>query len=54
MVSSRPHRPALSVEAALREVERCAGTQFDPALAELFLRTWSTAVVDPDGLAVAR
>jgi HD-GYP domain-containing protein (c-di-GMP phosphodiesterase class II) len=46
MVSHRPHRPALSVESALREVERCAGTQFDPCLADLFLRTWRSAVVD--------
>jgi HD-GYP domain-containing protein (c-di-GMP phosphodiesterase class II) len=46
MVSPRPHRPALPVEAALREVERCAGTQFDPSLADLFLRTWRSAVVD--------
>ncbi len=27
----RPYRPALSVHAALAELERCAGSQFDPA-----------------------
>jgi HD-GYP domain-containing protein (c-di-GMP phosphodiesterase class II) len=53
MVSSRPHRPALPVEAAVREVERCAGSQFDPELARLFLRTWRSAVVDPAALAPA-
>jgi len=28
----RPHRAALEPEAALAELERCAGTQFDPAV----------------------
>jgi HD-GYP domain-containing protein (c-di-GMP phosphodiesterase class II) len=40
MVSDRPYRAALSVEEALAELERCAGTQFDPALAEAFVRSW--------------
>jgi HD-GYP domain-containing protein (c-di-GMP phosphodiesterase class II) len=53
MVSSRPHRPALPVEGALREVERCSGSQFDPTLAELFLATWNTTVIDPSALAAA-
>jgi diguanylate cyclase (GGDEF)-like protein len=30
MVTARPYRPAMSVEQALEELERCAGTQFDP------------------------
>jgi diguanylate cyclase (GGDEF)-like protein len=29
MTSDRPYRPAMSVEEALEEIERCAGTQFD-------------------------
>ena len=33
MTSVRPYRPALSVAAALAELERCAGSQFDPWLA---------------------
>jgi GGDEF domain-containing protein len=37
MVEGRPYRPSLSVEAACREILRCAGTQFDPELAELFV-----------------
>ena len=37
MTSDRPYRPALTREEALAEVERCAGTQFDPEIARLFL-----------------
>jgi diguanylate cyclase (GGDEF)-like protein len=37
MVEGRPYRPSLSVEAACREVVRCAGTQFDPEVAEIFV-----------------
>ncbi len=36
MTSRRPYRPALSLEQALIELERCSGTQFDPALASTF------------------
>ena len=38
MTSSRTYRKALPLEVALNEIRRCAGTQFDPALAEEFLR----------------
>jgi putative nucleotidyltransferase with HDIG domain len=37
MTSNRPYRKALSLGAALAEVERCAGTQFDPEIAQVFL-----------------
>jgi diguanylate cyclase (GGDEF)-like protein len=37
MVEGRPYRPSLSAEAACREVIRCAGTQFDPEVAEIFV-----------------
>src|SRR5205085_711465 len=30
MTSDRPYRPALPPEDAVEELERCAGTQFDP------------------------
>jgi HD-GYP domain-containing protein (c-di-GMP phosphodiesterase class II) len=30
MTTDRPYRDALSVEAALAELRRCSGTQFDP------------------------
>jgi HD-GYP domain-containing protein (c-di-GMP phosphodiesterase class II) len=41
MISPRAYRQALSHEQALAEVERGAGTQFDPQIAELFVATWA-------------
>ncbi|MCX5655389.1 MAG: HD domain-containing protein [Planctomycetota bacterium] len=38
ITSARPYRPAMSHEAAAAELRRCAGTQFDPAIVEAFLR----------------
>jgi diguanylate cyclase (GGDEF)-like protein len=37
MTSDRLYRAALSFEEAVAEVERCAGTQFDPQVVEAFL-----------------
>jgi HD-GYP domain-containing protein (c-di-GMP phosphodiesterase class II) len=37
MTSTRPYRGALPLEQALAEIDRCAGTQFDPDLARMFL-----------------
>ncbi|MBV8563387.1 MAG: HD-GYP domain-containing protein [Actinobacteria bacterium] len=41
MISPRPYRGAMSHEHALSEIERCAGTQFDPRVAEAFLAAWA-------------
>ena len=38
MTSDRVYRKRLSDEAVREEILRCAGTQFDPALAEIFVR----------------
>jgi response regulator RpfG family c-di-GMP phosphodiesterase len=38
MTSDRAYRRALRHEVAIAEIERCAGTQFDPELAELFVQ----------------
>ena len=43
MTSDRPYRTALSRDEALAEVERCAGTQFDPAIARVFLELFAEA-----------
>jgi diguanylate cyclase (GGDEF)-like protein len=39
MTSTRPYRPALRREEAVRELERCAGTQFDPEVVDAFIAT---------------
>jgi HD-GYP domain-containing protein (c-di-GMP phosphodiesterase class II) len=41
MTSIRPYRPAVSPGHALEEIERCAGTQFDPTIAALFVDVWA-------------
>lgn len=43
ILSDRPYRAGRSFEVAVREIERCAGTQFDPAVVEVFLSTPPTA-----------
>jgi putative two-component system response regulator len=45
MTSTRPYRRALPTLHALGEIERCAGTQFDPDLAHAFLRGWSAGAL---------
>jgi response regulator RpfG family c-di-GMP phosphodiesterase len=39
MTSDRPYRTAMSAGKALDEIRRCAGTQFDPAIVQAFLKT---------------
>lgn len=36
MTHDRPYKRAMSLEAALEELQRCAGSQFDPELVRLF------------------
>jgi HD-GYP domain-containing protein (c-di-GMP phosphodiesterase class II) len=43
MTSDRPYRRALTRAQALTEVERCAGTQFDPEVARVFLELFAEA-----------
>jgi putative nucleotidyltransferase with HDIG domain len=38
MTSNRPYRPAMPIEAARQEIKRCIGTQFDPTVANAFLK----------------
>ena len=37
MTSMRPYRERMSLEGALAEVQRCAGTQFDPDVVRAFV-----------------
>ncbi|MFL5843067.1 MAG: diguanylate cyclase [Solirubrobacteraceae bacterium] len=41
MTTQRSHRPALTAQQALRELERCAGSQFDPAVVAAFVGAFS-------------
>jgi len=43
MTSERPYRKAMSDEAACAEIERGKGTQFDPEVADAFLKTRESA-----------
>jgi putative nucleotidyltransferase with HDIG domain len=40
MTSDRPYRKGLTDDEALKEVKRCAGTQFDPVLVKTFLKAY--------------
>ena len=48
MTSDRPYKRAMSHEAAIRELRRHAGTQFDPALVRLFCELFSFSAPAPD------
>ncbi len=45
MTSRRAYRPPLTVEQALAELERCAGSQFDPDLAKAFVESWRRGAI---------
>jgi HD-GYP domain-containing protein (c-di-GMP phosphodiesterase class II) len=45
MTSARPYRRALTPEHALEEIESCAGTQFDPTIAGLFVEVWAAGLL---------
>ncbi len=37
MVSERPYRRSMTIEEAIIELKRCAGTQFDPKIVQIFI-----------------
>ncbi|MBB6051922.1 HD-GYP domain-containing protein (c-di-GMP phosphodiesterase class II) [Armatimonas rosea] len=43
LTSDRPYRKGWDFARALAEIERCAGTQFDPALVPYFIALWPAA-----------
>jgi HD-GYP domain-containing protein (c-di-GMP phosphodiesterase class II) len=49
MTSDRPYRAALAEDRALEEVDRCAGTQFDPDVALVFLEAWESGALGLTG-----
>jgi putative nucleotidyltransferase with HDIG domain len=53
MSSDRPYRRGLAPERVRAEIERCAGSQFDPLLAKEFLALFEASEVEPELLADA-
>ena len=53
MTSLRPYRRSLSATEAAAEVERCAGTQFDPDVVDAFLGALEDGEILPGEAAVA-
>jgi putative nucleotidyltransferase with HDIG domain len=49
MTSDRAYRRALAPERALAELERCAGTQFDPDIVAVFVQAWGQGAFDLSG-----
>src|SRR5437870_9199760 len=54
MTSDRPYRRALDHEAAVPEVARCSGTQFDPGVVRLFLQLFAEPAELPTAAASVR
>ena len=46
MTTDRPYRKHLSNEMSLREIEVCAGTQFDPVVVAAFLKAYRKGQID--------
>lgn len=46
MTCDRPYRIAMDHDAALTELKRCAGTQFDPTLVDVFCQVFSEPAYD--------
>ncbi len=49
MTSARPYRDALRADMAIAEVERCAGSQFDPEIAAAFVDAYGAGEILADG-----
>jgi putative nucleotidyltransferase with HDIG domain len=47
MTTDRPYRKAMPEEAAIQELRRCSGSQFDPHIVEAFLRVISRTGAHP-------
>ena len=53
MTAERPYRPRMTLEDACAELERCAGTQFDPQVVRVFVEEVRARPIRDDDEAVA-
>ena len=47
MTHARPYKDPLPVDGSVAEIERCRGTQFDPAVVDAFMTLDHHELVDP-------
>jgi HD-GYP domain-containing protein (c-di-GMP phosphodiesterase class II) len=48
MTTDRPYQPAVPLDDALDELRRCAGTQFDPDVVQVFCQEAEAVLRDVD------
>jgi HD-GYP domain-containing protein (c-di-GMP phosphodiesterase class II) len=53
MTTDRPYRPRMSDEAAIEEIGRCTGSQFDPKVVEAFMRACKAGRINSEALQAA-
>ena len=53
MISERPYAPAKTIDDALAELRRCAGTQFDPTIVPIFEQVLADRAKPPTATAAA-
>ena len=53
MTSERPYRPAMPIKEATDEIQRCAGTQFDPVVVTAFFKAVTAGMVGGTGSKLA-
>jgi response regulator RpfG family c-di-GMP phosphodiesterase len=51
MTSVRPYRPGVPLDATVTEIQRCAGTQFDPRVVDAFMAAVDDGAIDPAAVA---
>lgn len=47
MTFDRPYRKGVAMEKAVKEVQRCSGTQFDPKVVDAFVKAYSKGMMNP-------